>query len=96
MLFGFPTFQLWAYLLKVILEMCGEQKGYLAFQPFKTLSVPVEGYSRNVWWAKSLFGFPTFQLWAYLLKVILKMCGEQKGYLAFQPFNFEHTCWSLF
>ena len=84
-LFGFPTFRLWAYLMKVILSVPDE--GYFehtwwrlfwAYLMKVILSVPDEGYSERTWWR--LF-------WAYLMKVILSVPDE--GYS-------ERTWWRLF
>ena len=61
-LFGFPIFRFWAYLMKVIPETCRdfERTWWRLFQKrVMILSVPDEGYYRNVSW-----------FWAYLMKVI--------------------------
>ena len=85
LLFGFPIFRFWAYLMKVILSVPDE--GYFertrwrlfwAYQMKVILSVPDEGYFERTRWR--LF-------WAYLMKVILSVPDE--GY-------FERTRWRLF
>jgi hypothetical protein len=65
-------------------------EGFLAFQPFDYACT---------WWR--LFGFPTFWLCVYLMKVIwlsnlLIMRVPDEGYLAFQSFDYECTWWKLF
>ena len=94
-IFDFPIFRPWAYLMKVIPETC--RVCYIWLSNLSTLSVPDEGYSRNVscilyltfqsfdlehtWWrlfqkcvVYTIFDFPIFRPWAYLMKVIPETC----------------------
>jgi hypothetical protein len=71
-LYGFLTFQFWAYMMKVILSIYDE--GYFehiwwrlfwAYMMKVILSIYDEGYFEHIWWR--LF-------WAYIMKVISEAC----------------------